>query len=271
MSDKPFIEQLRQTFLLGNPRFDIDDPLAFESLGIHLVLTCTGYANIYHLKEYRNKPWILKKDSYHDAVTHEYLPTLWNMSADGMHLALGFTHFFDVYPLSEEETRWAQNSFFSEAEVKTRRLELVKTLGEVLIDGKLSYGQLLCGELEIKHGVHLHRIQRDRHGNIRYKPLDFGVRWLRNRGLPWGNPPGWDITLDGRIVCCHLNQGEYYNYLVQPLSEEQVAYYRCKHGIPDDAVPAEKDADADLEKDRQMMDFLQRILAEVKADEKNAS
>jgi hypothetical protein len=231
MKDAAFIELLRKTFLIGNPRYHIDNPLAFQPLGIHLVRTCHGYVNIYGLPEYRNKPWLLKKDCYRDSVTNEYIPTLWNMSADGKHLVNGFTDFFDVHPLDEQETRFAQQPGMTEEELTACRRALADTLGDVLIDRRLPFDKIHSGELESRFAVHLHMIQRDRHGNIRYKPHDIGTKWLRNNALAWGDRPGWDITVDGRIACCHHRMGEYYNFLIQPLTDEQVDFYRAKHFV----------------------------------------
>jgi hypothetical protein len=271
MRDARFIEHLRQTFLFGNPDFDPENPLAFEPLGIRLVRTCTGYMNILGLPEYRNKPWVLKKDSYRDAVTNEYLDTRWNMSADGHHLARGFTQFFDVHPLDEQETRLAQLPGLPEEESRIRRLALAETLGERLIDGRMPFDDIHSGELETRYRVRLHMIQRDRHGNIGFKPQDIGVRWLRNKALSWGDPPGWDITADGRIACCHRQMGEYYNFLIQPLSDEQVAGYRTLYGVPESPDPSQAEGDPEILKAIQVLRFLNKLLDEVKADEKSGS
>jgi hypothetical protein len=271
MQDKRFIEHLRQTFLVGNPRFDPEHPLAFEPLGIRLVRTCTGYRNIQGLHEYRNKPWVLKKDSFRNAVTDEHLPTQWNMSVDGRHLVRGFTHFFDVHPLNEQETRLAKMPGLPEEELRTRRLALAGTLGDVLIDGRMPFDAIYSGELETRYSVRLHMIQRDRHGNIGFKPHDIGVKWLRNSTLSWGDPPGWDITADGRIACCHRQMGEYYNFLIQPLSDEQVDAYRTLYDTDECSDPPQVLGDPDIQKALQMLRFLKQLLDEEEAEGKPKS
>lgn len=271
MRDERFIKLLRQTFLEGNPRFDPEHPLAFEPLGIRLVRTCTGYVNILGLPEYRNKPWVLKKDCYRDAATNEYLPTLWNMSADGMHLVRGFTQFFDVQPLDEEETRLARLPGLPEEELKARRLAMAGTLGDLLIDGRMPFDRIHSGELETRHRVRLHMIQRDRHGNIGFKPHDIGVKWLGNRTLTWGDPPGWDITADGRIACCHRQMGEYYNFLIQPLSDEQVECYRTMYGLDERPETPQDHEDPEMQKALQLLRALLQLLDEEEAEGKPKS
>jgi hypothetical protein len=156
----------------------------------------------------------------------------------------------------------------SKAEVASRQLDLVIILGKILVSQNMPFEGLSTGELETAHRVHLRLIQRATYKHPPHIPQYRDSDWLRDNVLSWGGATGWDITLDGRIACCRVGYEDYYVFLIEPLADEQVAYYKKKFGIRDhiddlsDAVQKYTD-----EQGIEMLDFLQQLLTELKKEE----
>jgi hypothetical protein len=236
MKSERFIEILKESFIKDDPTFELDDLLAYETKAVRLVQTGRVYReDIMKLPQFLGREWLLKDRTYTDPATGETHPTRWNMTTDGDYLLFTYNQmlFFiiEAEELDVQQARWSIEAFFKPTDDSAQRAELVKTLGEVLVKKMMPFSLLYSGELETKHRVHLRMIQKDEHQHMRYKPEYGKVPWMRNGVLPWGSTTGWDITLDGRIACCRVGYDEYYNFLIQPLNDEQVEYYRAKHFV----------------------------------------
>ena len=120
-----------------------------------------------------------------------------------------------------------ETNSFPEAE-KIKRDEALLVLKEKLIMNMPSLNYLHSGDLEINHGIHLKEIKRGMHMNVRYKPMHGNTGWVVNKVLNWGSAIGWDITLDGKFVCCRVQYDDYINYSVEILTEEEIESYKTK-------------------------------------------
>jgi hypothetical protein len=275
MKDESFIELLKDTFLKENPEYHIDRQSDYEPMGIRLIQKYGGGMDPRQQAKYVNKSWVLNRDMYTDPSSGEMFKTRWDMSTDGEYLIYslfnGIFYLIEAEQMDAQEIGWVKDPVMTDAELASRRLQLVDTLRTILVNRMMPFSKLFSGELESQHGVHLRMIQRGEHQHMRYKPQYGEVNWLRNGVLPWGSCVGWDITVDGRVACCRVDYDEYYNFFIEPLTGEQVAYYRKKYGIDDrsqlvDAIGRLNDAQA-----AQFLGLLRQALEDVEKGEKGAA
>jgi hypothetical protein len=272
MEDNSFVRLLEETFLNGDPDYGSKQQGCYEPAGIRLVQIYRGVRHPRMNDLWKSKPWKLKGNRYVDHVLGKVHPTRWDMTTDG--LLLSFCHssclfyLFEVEPLDEHQLAWAINPPMSNAEVISQRLDLVIVLGTVLVKNNMPMDKLSTGELETEHRAHLQLIQRATYRHHLHIPPYKANDWLRDRAVSGEGISEWNITLDGRIAYCRVANEGYHVFLIEPLAEEQVAYYKKKYGVRDhiddlgDAVKNYTD-----EQGIEMLEFLQLLLAELKKEE----
>ena len=74
------------------------------------------------------------------------------------------------------------------------------------------------------------------HMNMPYKPRYGSTGWVANQVLGWGSNIGWDVTLDGKIVCCRVHYDDYINFEVELLSDEEIESYKLKYQQSDKSL-----------------------------------
>jgi hypothetical protein len=272
MEDNSFVRLIEEIFLNGDPDYGCKQQGFYEPAGIRLVQVYRGVRSPRVNDRWRTKPWKLKGTRYVDPSSGAVHPTRWDMTTDGF--LLSFCHssslyfLFEVQPLDEHQLAWAINPPLSNAEVISQRLDLVIVLGKILVTNNMPMDKLSTGELETKHRVHLRLIQRSTYRQQLHIPPYQANDWLRVRSLSGEVMSGWDITLDGRIACCRVGYEDFYVFLIEPLADEQIGYYKKKFGVRDhiddlsDAVKKYTD-----EQGIEMLEFLQQLLAELKKEE----
>ena len=119
---------------------------------------------------------------------------------------------------------------------KLRREQALAILTEKLVQQMPSLNYLVTGDLEINHCIHLKEIKRGMHMHMPYKPRYGSTGWVANQVLGWGSNMGWDITLDGKIVCCRVHYDDYINFEVDLLSEEERERYKLKYQQSDKTI-----------------------------------
>jgi hypothetical protein len=272
MEDNSFVRLIEETFLKGNPNYQIAHQGHFEPTGIRLVQAYCGTIDPRTTEPWMSNAWLLKGNKYQDRTSGKAIDTRWDMTTDGAWLCFQLSsssyYLLEVEAMDEQQHAWAVNPPMSKAEVASRQLDLVIILGKTLVSQNMPFEGLSTGELETEHRVHLRLIQRASYNNLPHIPQYRDSDWLRDNVLSWGGATGWDITLDGRIACCRVGYEDYYVFLIEPLADEQVAYYKKKFGIRDhiddlsDAVQKYTD-----EQGIEMLEFLQQLLTELKKEE----
>jgi hypothetical protein len=275
MNDKTFIEILRQTFLEADPDFRIDDIMGYEKLGIRMVEKYQGVQDPRNTGLYSRKNWAIGEPLATERRTQTSQTGRWDMSDDGeclcFRLHSNCHYLLETEKMEDIEVEWATEPPFTPEEEAARRQALLDTLIDLLVVKMMPFNRLFTGELETEHGVHLRMFQKGMHMHMRYKPRYGDVKWVANQVLPWGSSVGWDLTMDGRIAVCRVNYDEYYNFLIQPLNDEQVSFYRRKYGLKDRndmPIPIEN---IDPATGLKMINALLRLLDEDKEHPKKTS
>jgi hypothetical protein len=272
MEDNNFVRLLEETFLKANPHYRIRHQGHYEPAGIRLVQAYCGAKDPRTAELWMSKEWQLKGKKYQDRASGKEIPTRWDMTTDGellcFQLSSSSYYLFEVEAMDEQQIAWAVSPPLSQAEMEKQRLDLVITLGRILVSKNMPFEKLSTGDLEMEHRVHLRRIQRATYKHPPHIPQYKDSDWLRDNVLSWGSATGWDITLDGRIACCRVGYEDYYVFLIEPLADQQISYYKKKFGVRDhiddlsDAVKKYTD-----EQGIEMLEFLQLLLAELKKEE----
>jgi hypothetical protein len=272
MEDNNFVRLLEETFLKANPHYRIRHQGHYEPAGIRLVQAYCGAKDPRTAEPWKSKEWQLKGKKYQDRASGKEIPTRWDMTTDGellcFQLSSSSYYLFEVEAMDEQQIAWAVSPPLSQAEMEKQRLDLVITLGRILVSKNMPFEKLSTGDLEMEHRVHLRLIQRATYKHPPHIPQYKDSDWLRDNVLSWGSATGWDITLDGRIACCRVGYEDYYVFLIEPLADQQISYYKKKFGVRDhiddlsDAVKKYTD-----EQGIEMLEFLQLLLAELKKEE----
>lgn len=157
----------------------------------------------------------------------------WDVKIDGSRIMYYrgpmIVYFYQVEQLDSEEINKIKANKEKGDQEKILRAKAIEILKEELIFKMPSLNYLHTGYLEINHGIHLKQFKRGMHMNMPYKPNYGNVGWVVNKVLSWGSAIGWDVTLDGKIVCCRVNYDDYINFEVELLTEAEIEHYREKH------------------------------------------
>ena len=272
MTDETFIKLLYDVFISGNPGYNIDEIDRYEPHGIRLIQVLnTGWEP--RQKMYSDREWVMKLElSSHSDGPNDTAQSSWDMTTNGEYLCFKESRntslVFKVEHLDEQQVNWVLNPPFLPDELSTKREELVPLLSDILVNRMMPFNKLFTGEMEMKHMVHLRMFQKGEHRQMRYAPTKGNLKWVRGQTLSWGSSHGWDITRDGKIACCRVGYDEYYNFIIEPLNEEQVKYYKRKYGAEDDDLIRKAIKGMDEDKLRMMKQFLDKLLVEIDKDKK---
>lgn len=164
----------------------------------------------------------------------------WDVKIDGSQIMhcwgpMNF-YFYTIEELTEEETFHLKEEKTRKDNEEAKREEALSILTEKLVHKMPSLNYLFTGDLEINHGIHLKEIKRGMHMNMPYKPRYGNTGWVANQVLGWGANIGWDITLNGKIVCCRVHYDDYINFEVELLNDEEIEMYKLKYQQTDKSL-----------------------------------
>ena len=239
MTTNALAEKLQKIFIeeaYGTPTIDNDE------LGIKYCIRATQiYDPLYRLRiNYQSgeEGWLRPENLTveHGLLSKENVPH-WDVKADGSHIMhcwgpMNF-YFYSIEELTQEESDQLKEEKIKADNEKLKRSEALAILTEKLVQQMPSLNYLFTGDLEINHGIHLKEIKRGMHMHMPYKPRYGSTGWVANQVLGWGSNLGWDITLDGKIVCCRVHYDDYINFEVELLGEEERESYNLKYQQPD--------------------------------------
>lgn len=157
----------------------------------------------------------------------------WDVKIDGTQIMhcwgpMNFD-FYNIVEITQDESNLLKEEKIKKDIEKTKRAQVLSILKEKLLQKMPSLNYLFTGDLEINHGIHLKEIKRGMHMDMPYKPRYGNTGWVANQVLGWGSNMGWDITLDGKIVCCRVHYDDYINFEVELLSDEEIETYKVKY------------------------------------------
>ncbi len=164
----------------------------------------------------------------------------WDVKKDGSQIMhcwgpMNF-YFYTIEELTQEETNQLKEEKIRKDIEKIKREQALSILTEKLVQKMPSLNYLFTGDLEINYGIHLKEIKRGMHMHMPHKPRYGSTGWVANQVLGWGSNLGWDITLDGKIVCCRVHYDDYINFEVELLSDEQKETYKLKYQQTDKSL-----------------------------------
>lgn len=164
----------------------------------------------------------------------------WDVKKDGSQIMNSWGpmnfYFYNVKELTEEEqVAFKEQKILKDIE-KSKREEALSILKDKLVRKMPSLNYLFTGDLEINYGIHMKEIKRGMHMEMPYKPRYGTTGWVANQVLGWGSNIGWDITLDGKIVCCRVHYDDYINFEVELLTDEEKENYKLKYQQTDKSL-----------------------------------
>jgi hypothetical protein len=235
MTTNILIEKLKNIFIeeaYGKPTNDNDE------LGINYGIRIIEIEDPSQLKGwyYRKskEDWLSPQNVTYkigllEFINHPY----WDVKYDGSEILhfcnLNEICFYKIELLTEEEIDILILKRDAKEKEKTKREEALKVLTEKLVVQMPSLHYLYTNDLEINHGIHLKEIKRGMYMNMPFKPKYGNVGWVANQVMNWGSCMGWDISLDGKIVCCRVHYDDYINFEVELLTDEEREGYKSKY------------------------------------------
>jgi len=164
----------------------------------------------------------------------------WDVKVDGSQIMhcwgpMNF-YFYTIEELTEEETFHLKEEKTKKDIEEAKREVALLILKDKLVRKMPSLNYLFTGDLEINHGIHLKEIKRGMHMDMPYKPRYGNTGWVANQVLGWGANIGWDITLNGKIVCCRVHYDDYINFEVELLNDEEIETYKLKYQQTDKSL-----------------------------------
>ena len=164
----------------------------------------------------------------------------WDVKMDGsqiMHCLGPMTfYFYTIEEITQEERLLLKEEKLKKETEKTKRSHALAILKEKLIMKMPGLNYLFSGDLETNYGIHLKEIKRGMHMDMPFKPRYGNTGWVSNQVLGWGSNMGWDITLDGKIVCCRVHYDDYINFEVELLSDQEIESYKLKYQQTDKSL-----------------------------------
>jgi hypothetical protein len=157
----------------------------------------------------------------------------WDVKVDGTQIMhcwgpMNFD-FYNIVELTQDESNLLKEEKIKIDFDKTQRGKALPILKEKLVQKMPSLNYLFTGDLEINHGIHLKEIKRGMHMDMPHKPRYGNTGWVANQVLGWGANIGWDITLDGKFVCCRVHYDDYINFEIEFLNEAEIETYKAKY------------------------------------------
>jgi hypothetical protein len=235
MTTNALAEKLQKIFIeevYGTPNIDNDE------LGIkHCIRAILIDDPLHWLRgDYQREQegWFRPEDlSYANGSLKKEDAPHWDVKADGSQIMhcwgpMNF-YFYNIEELSQEESNKLKEEKIIKEIEKTKREHALSILTEKLVQKMPSLNYLFTGDLEINYGIHLKEIKRGMHMHMPYKPRYGSIGWVANQVMGWGSNLGWDVTLDGKIVCCRVHYDDYINFEVELLSDEQIETYKLKY------------------------------------------
>ena len=164
----------------------------------------------------------------------------WDVKIDGSQIMhcwgpMNF-YFYNIEELTQEESNLLKEEKIKNDIDKTKREQALLVLKEKLVQKMPSLNYLFTGDLETNYGIHLKEIKRGMHMDMPFKPRSGNTGWVANQVLGWGSNIGWDITLDGKIVCCRVHYDDYINFEIELLSDEEIESYKLKYQQTDKSL-----------------------------------
>jgi hypothetical protein len=242
MTTNPLTEKLKKIFTeeaYGKPTTD-----NYE-LGINHNIRITLIEDPSELFgwNYRTKKsqWLSDKNVTYKSGNLEFVSdSYWDVKNDGSEI-MHFKGMYEFYFYKIEELTEAERNILvhkkavKEIELTKREIAL-QVLTEKLVQKMPSLNYLFTGDLEINHGIHLKEIKRGMHMHMPHKPRYGNTGWVANQVLGWGANIGWDITLDGKFVCCRVHYDDYINFEVEFLDQAEIETYKAKYQQTDKAL-----------------------------------
>ena len=242
MESSILIEKLSKIFIeqaYGAPKPDNDE------LGINHGIRLTQIEDPSELKGwyYRSSKadWLSPQNvTYKTGLLEFENHPYWDVKKDGseiMHFcSLNEFHFYKIESITDAEKNMLIEKKNSKEKEKTKREEALDVLTEKLVEQMPSLHYLFTHDLEINYGIHLKEIKRGMHMDMPYKPRYGNVKWVANQVMNWGSCIGWDITVDGKIVCCRVHYDDYINFEVELLTDEEREVYKMKNQQTDKSL-----------------------------------
>jgi len=235
MKPTPLVEKLTNIFIeesYGKPSAD-NDILGINH-GIQLTLISDPMHYLRSQYQCSNEGWLRPKNlSWEKGYLGDETAPNWDVKLDGseiVHCVGPFSfYFYSVVQLTDVEVKALQEEKIKKDIEKGKRDKALSILKENLILKMPSLNYLFTGDLEINHGIHLKEIKRGMHMFMPFKPRYGNTGWVCNQVLGWGSNIGWDITLDGKIVCCRVHYDDYINFEVVILSEKEIEEFKIKY------------------------------------------
>ena len=242
MEPNSLVEKLFNIFIkqsYGTPM--LDD----EELGINHGIRIIPIEDPNQLKgwHYRNDKaeWLSDENiTYNIGMVEFQNHPYWDVKNDGSEImyfkSINEFYFYTIEQLNREEINNFIEKRTKKENEKSKREEALNVLTEKLVIQMPTLNYLFTGDLEINHGVHLKEIKRGMYKDMPYKPRYGKVGWVANEVMNWGACIGWDISLDGKIVCCRVHYDDYINFEIELLSEQDKEMYKTKYQQSDKSL-----------------------------------
>jgi len=242
MNTITLVEKLTKIFIeeaYGKPATDIEILSINHGIQLTLISDPMNYLRTHY--QISSEGWIRPQNlSWENGYLGDETAPNWDVKLDGseiVHCVGPFSfYFYKVVQLTDNEIKILNEEKIKNDIEKVQREKALSILKENLIIKTPSLNYLFTGDLEINHGIHLKEIKRGMHMVMPFKPRYGNTGWVCNQVLGWGSNIGWDITLDGKIVCCRVHYDDYINFEVVILNETEIKEFKIKYTKADNLM-----------------------------------